>query len=66
MNDNTAYTDQDADKGNVALRVIVLGALYALAVAFTVAFSPSMGVVRHHHPTGEVGPMASMEAPARR
>lgn len=65
MNDNTGTTDQDAAKGTPVLRIAVLGVLYALAVAFAVVFSPSMGVVQPH-PTGEVGRMASAEPQARR
>lgn len=65
MNDDTAYTDDNASKGASALRIIMLGAFYALAIGFTVMFSPSMGVVRHQ-PAGEAGSVASVEAPARR
>lgn len=65
MNNDTAHMDQNASKGTPVLRIIVLGAFYALAVGFTVMLSPSMGVIRHQ-PTGETGNVASMEAPARR
>lgn len=41
-----------------ALRVAMLGIVYALALAFVVALSPSMGFVSPH-PTGEVGRIAA-------
>jgi len=54
-----------ADTVETALRVVVLGALYAVAVFVVVAFSPSMGFVASH-PTGEVGRVASADDPVRR
>jgi hypothetical protein len=54
-----------ADKVETALRVAVLGALYAAAIFVVVAFSPSMGFVASH-PSGEVGRVASADEPVRR
>lgn len=50
-------------KSETALRVLVLGAIYATAIGFVVALSPSMGLVTPH-PTGEVGRVASAPEPA--
>lgn len=47
------------------LRVMVLGTIYALAISFVVALSPSMGLVTPH-PTGEVGRVAEATDGARR
>lgn len=44
------------------LRVLMLGAIYALAVTFVVVLSPSMGLVTPH-PTGEVGRVAAAPEP---
>lgn len=44
MLEPTATTIQ----GETALRVLVLGAAYAIAVLFAVVFSPSMGFVSAH------------------
>lgn len=42
-------------RGEPALRVLVLGAVYAVAVFFAVAFSPNMGFVAHRNiPTGHI------------
>lgn len=58
MNEETSPTP--TNKSDTTLRVLVLGAIYAVAVFFVVALSPSMGFVTPH-PTGEVGRVA--EAP---
>jgi hypothetical protein len=47
------------------LRILVLGGIYALAVVFVVALSPSMGLVTPH-PTGEVGRVAEAPGAAHR
>lgn len=52
-------------KGDTALRLLVLGTLYALAIFFVVAMSPSMGFVTPH-PIGEVGRVAAASEPATR
>ncbi|MGE5478019.1 MAG: hypothetical protein ACM3Q1_15285 [Bacteroidales bacterium] len=52
-------------KGDTALRLLVLGSLYALAIFFVVAMSPSMGFVTSH-PVGEVGRVAAAPEPANR
>ncbi len=47
------------------LRVVVLGGIYAAAIGFVVALSPSAGLVTPH-PVGEVGRVAATpDAPAR-
>lgn len=48
------------NKSDTTLRMLVLATIYALAVFFVVALSPSMGFVTPH-PTGEVDRVA--EAP---
>lgn len=48
-----------------ALRVLVLGTIYALAVSFVVALSPTMGLVKPH-PTGEIDRVAEASDPVRR
>lgn len=54
-----------ANKSDTTLRILVLGTIYALAVFFVVALSPSMGFVTPH-PTGEVGRVAEApDAPKR-
>lgn len=60
--------DQNLPSGNkneTALRVLVLGTIYALALFFVVALSPSMGFVTPH-PTGEVGRVAEAPEQANR
>ena len=54
-----------ASKAETALRIAVLGALYAAAVFVVVAFSPSMGFIASH-PTGEVGRVAAAPEPGHR
>lgn len=46
------------------LRVVVLGTVYALALGFVVALSPSMGLFSPHA-TGEVGNVAQAPAEPR-
>lgn len=46
------------DKNETALRLMILGALYGLAVFFAVVFSPGMGFVAPH-PVGETGRVAA-------
>ena len=46
------------------LRVVVLGAVYALALGFVVALSPSAGLVDTHI-TGEVGRIAEIPSAQR-
>ncbi|HLO76251.1 MAG TPA: hypothetical protein VK196_07330 [Magnetospirillum sp.] len=50
-----------ASKTEMALRLLVLGAMYALAIVFLVAFSPMAGFVSPH-PLGEVGRIAATPA----
>lgn len=56
---------QPTNKSDTTLRVLVLGSIYALAIFFVVALSPSMGFVTPH-PTGEVGRVAAAPEPAAR
>lgn len=58
MSEESQHTP--TSKSDTTLRILVLGTIYALAVFFVVALSPSMGFVTPH-PTGEVGRVA--EAP---
>ncbi|MCR6628804.1 MAG: hypothetical protein NVV74_01390 [Magnetospirillum sp.] len=44
------------------LRMLVLGAVYVLALSFVIAFSPYLALVPNH-PTGQIGTVA--EAPER-
>lgn len=53
-----------ANKRDTALRMLVLGAIYAAAITFVVALSPSMGLITPH-PTGEIGRVAAAPEPAR-
>lgn len=64
MDDNNSFPNQTASKRETLLRVLVLGTMYALAVFFVIAFSPSMGVVAPQ-PAGDAGSVAAVE-PARR
>lgn len=50
-------------KRETVLRIMVLGAIYAAAVTFVVALSPSMGFISPH-PVGEIGRVASAPEPA--
>lgn len=52
-------------KRETALRVLVLGTIYAVAVFFVVALSPSMGFITPH-PTGEIGRVAAAPDTQRR
>lgn len=49
-------------KRDTVLRVVMLGTIYALAIAFVVALSPSMGFVTPH-PVGEIGRVAAAPEP---
>lgn len=55
-----------AGDGETALRVLVIGSLYAVAVFFAVAFSPAIGFV-NLHAAKDGGRIASAEtaSPAR-
>lgn len=60
MSDNQEVPQMN--KRETALRVLVLGAIYAAAISFVVALSPSMGLITPH-PTGEVGRVAAAPEP---
>lgn len=49
--------------GETALRILVIGSLYAAAVFFAVAFSPAVGFV-NIHAMGDSGRIASAETTA--
>lgn len=50
-------------EGENALRLVVLGSVYAAAVFFAVAFSPAIGFVSPH-PVGETGRLAQVQTHA--
>lgn len=47
------------------LRVVLLGSIYAAAIGFVIALSPSAGLFTPH-PVGEVGRVAATPEPAQR
>ena len=53
-------TSSDTNPVETSLRCIVLGAVYAAAVSFAIAFSPAVGLVSLH-PVGDTGKLASAE-----
>ncbi len=63
--DRYPATTETVSKVDTALRIAVLGVLYAAAVFVVVAFSPSMGFITSH-PTGEVGRVAAAPEPGQR
>lgn len=52
------FQQPSPDKRETMLRVLVLGTIYALALGFVVALSPSVGLLTPH-PTGEIGRVAA-------
>lgn len=47
------------------LRVLVLGSVYAVAIAFVIALSPSAGLISPH-PVRDTGNVAATPEPAQR
>ncbi|HSV30343.1 MAG TPA: hypothetical protein VLL76_12345 [Candidatus Omnitrophota bacterium] len=61
---NDSFSEHGKDKSEAPIRLLVLGAVYAGAIFFAVAFSPAIGFV-NPTPGGETGKIASAEAPSR-